>query len=67
MIGRGVIDRVPVVFREQFPGARAVVVADSETMRIVGGAVREVLAAAGLEGAAPFVFTDPALRRARVC
>jgi len=61
VIGRGVLSRVPGVFREQFPDGRAMVVADRQTMAVAGHTVAGAFAAAGLAGAAPFVFTDPAL------
>jgi glycerol-1-phosphate dehydrogenase [NAD(P)+] len=61
LLGAGVLPRVPAVFREQFPGRRAVVVSDPNTLAVAGRAVREALAAAGFEGAPLFVFTDPAL------
>jgi glycerol-1-phosphate dehydrogenase [NAD(P)+] len=56
VIGEGVVRDVPAVFREQFPDAKAAVVADTNTFAAAGGAVQEALAAAGLAGAAPFVF-----------
>ncbi|MBI5769903.1 MAG: sn-glycerol-1-phosphate dehydrogenase [Verrucomicrobia bacterium] len=61
VLGPGVLPRVPEVFRAQFPGHRAVVVADRQTMAVAGDAVRASLVAAGLEGAPPFVFDDPGL------
>lgn len=61
LIGPGVLERVPAVFREQFAGARAVVVCDVNTWNVAGQAVQAGLRAAGLAGAEPFVFRDPAL------
>ena len=56
VIGENILNEVPALFREQFPGARAAVVADVNTFAAAGGTVQEALAAAGLSGAAPFVF-----------
>jgi glycerol-1-phosphate dehydrogenase [NAD(P)+] len=60
LIGSNILARAPEVVRTQFPGRRAVVVADPTTMAVVGRVVHEVLAAAGLAGADPFIFSDPA-------
>ncbi|MBI4625368.1 MAG: iron-containing alcohol dehydrogenase, partial [Verrucomicrobia bacterium] len=60
-IGPAILPRVPEVFREQFPGRRAIVVADPTTFTIAGRAVRDALDAAGLNLAEPFVFAAPAL------
>jgi glycerol-1-phosphate dehydrogenase [NAD(P)+] len=60
-LGRGVLARVPEIFRQQFPGHRAVIVADEQTMVLAGCAVHDAFVAAGLEGARPFVFTAPDL------
>ena len=56
VIGEAILKDVPDVFREQFPGMKAAVVADSTTLKVAGRAVQDALAAAGLAGAAPFVF-----------
>ena len=56
LIGAALLKEVPAVFRQQFPGKQAVVVADSTTFEVAGREVQEALAAAGLAGAAPFVF-----------
>ena len=55
VIGEGILKDVPGVLREQFPGAKAAVVADTNTFAVAGRAVQDALAAAGLAGAAPFV------------
>ena len=56
MIGEAVLKEVPVLFREQFPGAKAVIVADANTFEVAGRTVRDALKAAGLSAGAPFVF-----------
>ena len=58
IVGRGSLAQVAEVFRAQFPGQRAVVVADTGTWALAGDAVQHALAAAGLAGAEPFVFSD---------
>ncbi len=57
-IGRGILIQVPELFLEQFPGKKAVIVADGTTYRIAGKAVSEELKAAGIEQEDPFIFTD---------
>lgn len=61
IVGRGVLRDTARVFLEQFPGKRAVVVADEHTMTLAGRAVGEALAAAGIRCREPFIYTDPAL------
>jgi len=56
VIGTAVLNQVPDLFREQFPGAKAAVVADTTTFGVAGRQVQDALAAAGLVGAEPFVF-----------
>jgi glycerol-1-phosphate dehydrogenase [NAD(P)+] len=67
VIGEGVLKDVPALFREQFPGARAAVVADTTTFAVAGRAVRDALAAAGLSGAEPFVFDAAGLYAEMPC
>lgn len=54
--GEGVLKNVPDVFREQFTGRRAMVVADTNTFEVAGRAVRDALKAAGLSAGEPFIF-----------
>ncbi len=61
VVGRGVLSETARLFAEQFPGARAIVVADTCTLRTAGQAVLGTLRAAGVALEAPFVFDDPAL------
>ena len=58
LLGSGVVAGVGRVFREQFPGLRAVVVADRTTIAVAGALVRESLAAAGVSCVEPFIFED---------
>ncbi len=60
-VGAGVVRRTADVFRTQFPGQTAWVVADATTFRLAGEAVQRQLAEAGLALLAPFVFEDPTL------
>ncbi|HEY2573506.1 MAG TPA: iron-containing alcohol dehydrogenase, partial [Verrucomicrobiaceae bacterium] len=57
-VGNGVLAQTPGVFRSQFPGARAVMVADTNTLRVAGRDVQNFLVAAGFAGPRPFVFED---------
>jgi glycerol-1-phosphate dehydrogenase [NAD(P)+] len=47
-LGQGILGRVPVLFKEYFPGREAVVVADKNTWRVAGAKVFEALTAAGI-------------------
>lgn len=56
LIGDGILKDAPSVFREAFPGKKAVVVADTTTFGVAGRSVCEALKTAGLSEAEPFVF-----------
>ncbi len=60
-IGRDILKAVPDVFRDQFPGRKAVVVADCNTFEAAGRRVHRALADAGVPQAEPFVFPEPDL------
>ena len=60
-IGKGILNQVPELFKEQFPGKKAIIVADQTTYRVAGKKVAEELLAAGVEQETPFVYTDPEL------
>ena len=45
-IGTDILDRVPSMFKEQFPEKRALIVADENTWRVAGEAVYAHLQAA---------------------
>ena len=47
-LGQGILGRVPVLFKEYFPGREAVVVADKNTWRVAGAEVFEALTSAGI-------------------
>ncbi len=60
--GAGALGATARVFQQQFPGQRAVVVADAQTYPLAAAGVQELLAAAGCAAEiAPFIFRDPAL------
>ena len=61
IIGKGAMDKTAEMFSDLFPGKKAVVVADTNTWKVAGAKVHEVLGNAGLNGAEPFVFDDPDL------
>ncbi|NDV78278.1 sn-glycerol-1-phosphate dehydrogenase [Dysgonomonas sp. 511] len=60
-IGFGILKRVAELFSTQFPGSKAVVVADENTFGVAGKEVVKILASAGIEMEAPFIFSDPEL------
>jgi glycerol-1-phosphate dehydrogenase [NAD(P)+] len=61
VIGSGVLRETPRVFKEQFPGQRAVIVSDENTLALAGRTVLEAFRAAGIICVEPFVYRDPAL------
>ena len=60
-IGKGILNEVAELFKEQFPERKAVVIADEITYRIAGKAVEEELRSAGIELLPTFLFTGPDL------
>jgi len=60
-IGPGLLSTVASLFLEQFPGKKAVIIADDITYRIAGESVHQHLNAAGITQLSPFVYTDPEL------
>ncbi len=61
LVAPGALRETPRVFREHFPGARAVIVADPATFRVAGEAVAAAFAAAGVSSLPPILLADPAL------
>jgi glycerol-1-phosphate dehydrogenase [NAD(P)+] len=61
VIGSSILQDTPRLFREQFPGCRAILITDGNTFPIAGTAVGEALAAACVITVEPFIFTDPGL------
>ncbi len=55
-IGVNVLNRFPELFAEQFPGKKAIIVADSTTYEVAGRAASEFLRSAGISQEAPFIF-----------
>lgn len=60
-IGEGILNQVAELFNEQFPGEKAIIVADQTTYQIAGEKVVEELKSAGIAQETPFIFTDPEL------
>ena len=58
-IGVDILDRVPVMFKEQFPGRKAVVVADKNTWPAAGEAINSYLKQSDVECEEPFIFDYP--------
>ena len=57
-IGRQVLDKVPDVFKNQFPKKKAVVVAHKATWAVAGEKVDALLRQAGIEVEDPIIFQD---------
>lgn len=58
LIGPHMLDQVPFLFRETFPGKEAIVVADATTWAVAGEKVQKQLERAGVDCLSPFVFTE---------
>ena len=60
-IGVNILNRLPGLFTEQFPGKKAIIVADSNTYEAAGKAATEYLSSSCITQEKPFVFTEPNL------
>src|ERR1035441_9401190 len=60
-LGNGVLARTPKVFREQFGGKTALLVADTNPFAAAGQAVQEAFRRSEYACREPFIFTDPKL------
>lgn len=61
ILGKGAMERTAEMFKNLFPGKKAVVVADTNTWKVAGAKVDSVLEAASLKEADAFIFDDPDL------
>jgi glycerol-1-phosphate dehydrogenase [NAD(P)+] len=57
-IGSGILSEVAQLFNEQFPGKKAVIVADTITFEVAGQSVYNILKSAGIDQIEPFIYTD---------
>ncbi len=55
-VGEGVVDQTGPIFARLFPGRKAIIVADGNTMAVGGEQVRSSLDGAGVEQVEPYVF-----------
>jgi len=60
-IGVHILNQLPVIFAEQFPMKKAIIVADMTTYDVAGKAASEFLQNAGIKQERPFIFTEPDL------
>ena len=60
-VGPGILSQVAELFREQFPGKRAAIIADNNTYRVAGQQVQEFFTKAGIGQESPYIFTNPDL------
>lgn len=58
IIGAGAVSRTAEMFKQLFPGQKAIIIADSNTWRVAGESVRKSLNNAAIEQDEPFIFTD---------
>jgi glycerol-1-phosphate dehydrogenase [NAD(P)+] len=61
MIGPAILAEVASLFIAQFPGQKAVIIADTTTYKIAGETVYTTLQAAKIHQLKPFIYTDPDL------
>lgn len=60
-IGAGILPQTGELFKELFPGCRAIVIADPTSFKVAGSDVQKSLAAAGVALDEPHIFTAPDL------
>lgn len=60
-IGAGILPQTGELFKELFPGCRAIVIADPTTFKVAGSDVQKSFAAAGVALDEPHIFTAPDL------
>ena len=60
-IGAGILPQTGELFKELFPGCRAIIVADPTTFRVAGEDVQKSLTEAGVAQDTPHIFTAPDL------
>lgn len=59
LVGAATLPQAAVMFKQLFPGQRALVVADLNTWRVAGERVHRVLTEAGVPQDQPHIFSDP--------
>ncbi|MBQ9338383.1 MAG: sn-glycerol-1-phosphate dehydrogenase [Lentisphaeria bacterium] len=60
LLGKGAIEFVPELLKTYFPGKKPWIIADGNTWRVAGKHVSELLAAAKMDAAEPYLFpADP--------
>lgn len=58
-IGAGLLSEVSALFKQQFPGKTAVIIADEITYKVAGDTVNKYFTKAGISQLTPFIYTDP--------
>lgn len=61
IIGQDVLQQAFIVFKEQFPGKKAIIVADQTTYGIVGETILKQFESNGIKQEPAFVYSDPEL------
>ena len=56
--GQNILNRAPEMFAEQFPGKKAIIVADTTTYEVAGKAVSDFFQSDGIGQEKPFVFME---------
>ena len=58
-IGQGILKRTSSLFKTQFPGKTAVIIADTTTFKVAGDSLYEQFKNHGIWQEEPFIFKDP--------
>lgn len=60
-IGSNILEEVSELFSSQFPGEKAIIVADANTYAIAGDKIKTYLNAAGIDQEEPYIYSEPDL------
>ena len=61
LLGDGVVSQTGRLFKQLFPGQRAIIIADPNTYKVAGKQICEILLRESIDQEEPFIFTDPDL------
>lgn len=59
LVGAGILEQVAPLFKTQFPGRRALIVADRTTFCVAGERVYNIFKANGIDQDKPYIFDEP--------
>ena len=59
IIGQDKLKQTSQLFKEQFPGTKAIIIADTTTFELAGKSLLKQFESNGIEQESPFIYTDP--------